>query len=87
MIFSLTLHLFVMFYRLDVLYKMIRSRIWGEPEYILRAAWEVQRFPAEIIKEITDQALLLWLGELVEQQLFVMGREIYNSPVRNRSNK
>ena len=61
--------------------------MWGELEYILRTSWGVQRFPAEIISEITDQQLLLQLAELVEQQLFIVGREIYNSPVRNSLTK
>ena len=87
MFFPLTLHLLVVFYRLDGLYKMIGRGIWGEPEYISRTTWEVQRFPAEVIKEITDQELLLQLAELVEQWLFTVGREIYKSLVMNRSNK
>ena len=49
MIFSLTLHLFVVFYRVDGLYKMIRGETWGEWEYILRAAFEVQRLPTEVV--------------------------------------
>ena len=51
-----------------------------------RAMWEVQRFPTEVINEIMDQELLLQLAELVEEWLFIMGRDIYNSQVRNRSN-
>ena len=59
----------------------------GEQEYISRASFEVQRFPAEAINEITDADLLLQLAELVEEWLFIVGRDTYNSPVRNRSNK
>ena len=64
-----------------------KENLAGSRIYISRTAWEVQRFPTEVIKEIIDQELLLQLAELVEQQLFIVGREIYNSPKRNRLNK
>ena len=51
--------MFVVFYRVDGLYKMIMRRmLGGKSEYISRATFEVQRFPAEVINAITDHEIV-----------------------------
>ena len=59
----------------------------GKLEYISRTAFELQRFPAEVINATIDQELLPQLAHLVEEWVFILGRDMYNLPVRNRSNK
>ena len=86
--FSLNLQLFILLYRLDGLYQRLKSRIWGgKPDDVSRTAWEVQRFPYEVIGEISDQELLFKLAELAQHQVFIIGKESYNSLVRIWLNK
>ena len=82
------LYIFVLFYRVEGLYKTMKRRmLGGKSQYIVRAAYEVQSSPADIINVTTDQELLQQLVHLVEEQVFIVGREMYNSLVWNRSNK
>ena len=59
----------------------------GGSQNIVRAAYEVQRSPADVINMIMDQQLLQQLVHLVEEWVFILGREMYYSLVWNRSNK
>ena len=85
---SFILHLFIVLYRLDRLYKRLKRISWvGKPDGISGTAWEVLRFPYDVLHEINDQELLYKLAELVDQCIFIIGRDTCNTPVRNWLNK
>ena len=86
-IFPCTIHLFVVLYRIEGLYKRLREQLVGRSHSIEKVAYNVQRSPADVINSITDQQLLQHLVHLVEEWVFILGRETYYSPVWNMSNK
>ena len=88
--FSVFINIYKHFYNnfflhLTFVYCVLKSRgivqdheeenVGGKSQNIERAAYEVQRSPADIINVITDQQLLQQLVHLVEEQVFILGRE------------